>query len=152
MNHYTPEKLVSLEIPAVTLEKLAPSIGAMSIHQRIKERREALGLSMEALGERVGVVYQTIQQWEKEGGTAPKRGRLQKAAEALETTPEYLLFGDSAGDHDLKPSLSAPARTLVELVVSADARGLPAWQFESITAAMRIMVNQLDQDALGDGD
>lgn len=68
----------------------------MNIHRRIKERRIKLGLTMEALGELVGVVWQTVQQWEKEkGGTAPKRERLQQVATALNTTPEYLLFGTS---------------------------------------------------------
>ncbi|MBR8027811.1 helix-turn-helix transcriptional regulator [Burkholderia cenocepacia] len=116
----------------------------MTIHRRIKERREALGLSMEALGERVGVVWQTIQQWEKEvGGTAPKRERLQKAAEALETTPEYLLFGDRGAEVTGDDKLSPAAQMLIDLVRSADANGLPAYQFESLGAALRILANQI---------
>jgi transcriptional regulator with XRE-family HTH domain len=68
-----------------------------SIHQRIKKRREALGLSMQGLADLVGVAaWQTVQQWEKEGGTAPKRDRLEAVAKALQTTPETLLFGDEA--------------------------------------------------------
>lgn len=71
----------------------------MNIHRRIKERRVKLGLSMEALANLAGAsAWQTVQQWEKEedkGGTAPKRERLKKVAVALETTPEYLLFGAS---------------------------------------------------------
>ncbi|RQZ58130.1 XRE family transcriptional regulator [Burkholderia cepacia] len=128
----------------------------MTIHQRIKERREALGLSMEALGERVGVVWQTVQQWEREnGGTAPKRERLQKVADALETTPEYLSFGEkggvTAGTVQI-PALSEPARVLVDLVCAADAKGLPSYQFASIAAALRILVNQLDHETLAAGD
>lgn len=77
----------------MTLENLADSIAGMNIHRRIRERREQLGLSMQALAARVGVsAWQTVQQWEKEdGGTAPKRERLKRVAEALQTTPEYLL-------------------------------------------------------------
>lgn len=68
----------------------------MSIHQRIKQRREELGLSMQALADLVGVsAWQTIQQWEKENGTAPKRERLAAVAQALQTTPETLLFGQA---------------------------------------------------------
>lgn len=91
-----PEKLVTLEFPVVTLENLAPTMRAMNIHRRIRERREALGLSMQALAKLVQVrAWQTVQQWEKEdGGTAPKRERLAAVAVALQTTPEYLLFGD----------------------------------------------------------
>lgn len=71
----------------------------MNIHRRIKQRREELGLSMQSLSKLVGVkAWQTIQQWEKEdGGTAPKRDRLVEVAAALQTTPEYLLFGDIGG-------------------------------------------------------
>nr|WP_224031204.1 XRE family transcriptional regulator [Paraburkholderia caribensis] len=66
----------------------------------MRERREAAGLSMQALAERVGVrAWQTVQQWEREpGGTAPRRERLRAVADALKTTPEYLLFGQSASD------------------------------------------------------
>ncbi|SDV49790.1 XRE family transcriptional regulator [Chitinasiproducens palmae] len=72
----------------------------MSIHSRIKQLREANGLSMEALAKRVGVsAWQTVQQWEREEkGTAPKRARLQAVADALGTTPEYLLVGDAGAE------------------------------------------------------
>jgi Predicted transcriptional regulator len=89
------ENPVAQENPAMTQENLADTIPRMNIHKRIKERRELLGLSMEALAALVGVkAWQTVQQWEKEeGGTAPKRERLKAVADALKTTPEYLLFG-----------------------------------------------------------
>jgi DNA-binding XRE family transcriptional regulator len=45
------------------------------IHHRIKRLRLEKKLSMEALADKVGVTWQTIQQWEK--NTAPKRLRLQ---------------------------------------------------------------------------
>jgi phage repressor protein C with HTH and peptisase S24 domain len=62
-----------------------------TIHTRIAKRRAELGLSYEALGELLGVSWQTVQQWEKD--TAPKRTRLADVAKALQTTPEYLLIG-----------------------------------------------------------
>ena len=66
----------------------------MSIHQRIRERRLALGLpSHQALADLVGVSWQTVQLWEKEGGTAPNRGRIKKVAEVLGVTPEWLQHG-----------------------------------------------------------
>lgn len=71
----------------------------MSIHKRIKQRRETLGLTMEEVATALGVKWQTIQQWEKADGTAPKRTRLEQVAIALLTTPEYLLYGtDAAGE------------------------------------------------------
>lgn len=66
-----------------------------TIHSRIKQRRLFLGLSMEKLAEEIGVkAWQTIQQWEKEGGTAPKRDRLEATARALQTTSKWLMFGE----------------------------------------------------------
>lgn len=91
------EKPATQENPATTQEILVGKIAAMNIHRRIKEKREELGLTMQALAALVGVkAWQTVQQWEKEiDGTAPKRDRLKAVADALKTTPEYLLFGDS---------------------------------------------------------
>lgn len=67
----------------------------MSIHKRIKESRLALHLSMEALAKLVGVKsWQTVQQWEKEGGTAPKRMRLDQVAKVLNVTSDYLSTGN----------------------------------------------------------
>lgn len=70
----------------------------MTIHARIKHRREYLKLSMEQLAALVGVkAWQTVQQWEKDGGTSPKRERLAAVAHALRTTPQWLMFGEDAG-------------------------------------------------------
>ncbi len=66
----------------------------MTIHDRIYQLRTASRLSQEALGEIVGVSYQTVQQWEK-GKTAPSRKRVDDVAKALNTSVEYLLFGTS---------------------------------------------------------
>lgn len=63
------------------------------IHSRIKELREQRGLSMEALAKLIGVSWQTVQQWERPDGTAPKRTRLEQAAQALGTTTTYLMTG-----------------------------------------------------------
>jgi SOS-response transcriptional repressor LexA len=66
----------------------------MNIHQRIKARRLELQMSMQELAEKVGVSsWQTVQQWEKDGGTAPKRERLDAVATALKVSKEWLSFG-----------------------------------------------------------
>lgn len=52
---------------------------------------------MKELAEKVGVsAWQTVQQWEKADGTAPKRARLEAVANALKTTPAYLTYGPGA--------------------------------------------------------
>lgn len=69
-----------------------------SIHDRIKERRTALKLSMEDLAAKVDArSWQTVQQWEKQGGTAPSRKRLPLVAKALDVSVNWLLTGDIDG-------------------------------------------------------
>ena len=68
----------------------------MSINKRIKERRLAMGLtSHKALADLVGVTWQTVQQWEKEGGTAPNRSRIDAVASALGVSAEWLRTGNA---------------------------------------------------------
>lgn len=77
----------------MTQDCLVSNLARMSdIHARIKQLREGLGLSMEMLAEKVGVSWQTVQQWEN-GKTAPKRKRLDDVAEVLGTTSDFLMFG-----------------------------------------------------------
>lgn len=76
----------------------------MGINQRIKAAREAKGWSMEQLAKRVSEIegaskvlaWQTVQQWEKAGGTAPKMKRLEAVASALDTDVMTLLGQRSA--------------------------------------------------------
>lgn len=103
---------------------------------------------MDALAQRVGVVWQTVQQWEKEpGGTAPSRRRLEKVAEALDTTPEYLVFGDASQSHgdviDIS-GLSQPARDVIEAIIRADKAGEPSTTF---TLMLRMLPD--DDEAVG---
>lgn len=65
----------------------------MTIHERIRQRREDMQMSQEALARLTGVTKGNVSSWEK-GRAAPNRGRLQKVAEALRTTPEWLMFGE----------------------------------------------------------
>lgn len=52
-------------------------------------------ITMQALAKLIPIrAWQTIQQWEREDGTAPKRERLKAVAEALQTSEGWLLFGD----------------------------------------------------------
>ena len=75
-----------------------------SIHSRIKSRRLELGLSMQELAKKAGVsAWQTVQQWEKEGGSAPLRARLQSVADALKCEPEFLLYGRQARPDAIDP-------------------------------------------------
>jgi transcriptional regulator with XRE-family HTH domain len=54
--------------------------------------------SHKALADLCGVSWQTVQQWEKEGGTAPKRDRIEAVAKALGVTTEWLQTGQDLGN------------------------------------------------------
>lgn len=67
----------------------------MSINKLIKEGRLKLGLTEEQFGQLFDVSRGTIQQWEKEGGTAPNRKRQPLVAKALGLTIAQLMSGNA---------------------------------------------------------
>lgn len=67
----------------------------MSINKLIKQGRERLGLTEEAFGKLFDVSRGTVQQWEKEGGTAPNRKRQPLVAKALGLTVAQLMSGNA---------------------------------------------------------
>ncbi|MEJ7685657.1 MAG: helix-turn-helix transcriptional regulator [Variovorax sp.] len=83
-------------------EKLA----GMTIHENIKQARLAKGWSMERLAEEVSkaeglskvLAWQTVQQWEREGGTAPKRKRLDVVAKLLNLGAAQMISLAGSGD------------------------------------------------------
>lgn len=76
-----------------------------TIHERIRQKRMAKNLSMAELAKICDVSWQTVQLWEKT--TAPKRARLQKVAEALGTSADYLLWGEKAPADGVQEALTA---------------------------------------------
>lgn len=88
--------------------------GMASIHSKIRAHRKHLGMSQTDLAELCGVSsWQTVQQWEKEGGTAPKRTRLDLVASSLGVTKEYLLDDSLSVCLDQKKSTT---KQVVEIV------------------------------------
>lgn len=57
----------------------------------IRGRRLALGLTEQQLADKVGVTRAAVQQWEREGGTAPRRSKNEAVAEALGISVAELL-------------------------------------------------------------
>ncbi len=103
-----------------------------TIHELIKSAREAKGWSMEALAERISaaeglakpLAWQTVQQWEKEGGTAPKRGRLEVVAKLLDIDMIQLVGGAAKTRLiDLENNPDYPAIRRVSFKLSAGASG-----------------------------
>lgn len=63
----------------------------MSIGKRIKDRRKQLGLTQDELADRVKTTKQTIYKYEKGIVTNLPSDRIEQLANALETTPAYLM-------------------------------------------------------------
>lgn len=115
MNRIVLENLAYTRKICVAAIKSCRHSVEMSIHQRIRDRRIALGItSYKALGALVGVSWQTVQLWEKDGGTAPNRSHMPAVVAALKTTSEWLSFGtgqevvdDHGPSHTAKTSIPA---------------------------------------------
>ena len=96
----------------------------MSIHATIRSHRLRLGMTEQQLADRVGVTRAAVQQWEREGGTAPRRSKQQDVANALEISLAELLgaappAGEIAATHgEMLPTpatwVGAPVRALAE--------------------------------------
>lgn len=71
----------------------------MTIGGRIHELRTARGLTMEELGQKVGVGKGTIKKYENGLIKNIPSDKIESLAEALDTTPEYLM-GWADGEHD----------------------------------------------------
>jgi SOS-response transcriptional repressor LexA len=67
----------------------------MTIHRLIREGRQRLGMSEQQFADAVGVSRGAVQQWEKPGGTAPKRSNQPRVAELLGLSVAELLSGGS---------------------------------------------------------
>jgi DNA-binding XRE family transcriptional regulator len=71
-------------------------IDAKAFGERLAERRDALGMTQDALGRAVGYTQQTIQGLEI--GKTKRPGRIVDLAVALQTSIEWLLYGEGSGD------------------------------------------------------
>lgn len=63
------------------------------IGQRIRAKRITAGFNRSELARKVEVTPQAVQQWE-EGVTSPRGKNLRKVADFLNTTPQYIQYGD----------------------------------------------------------
>jgi transcriptional regulator with XRE-family HTH domain len=82
----------------------------MSIHQQIKAGRVRLGMNEQQFADAVGVSRGAVQQWEKEGGTAPRRKNQPAVAKLMGITVAELMGGDvePSEDQAAQPATQAP--------------------------------------------
>ena len=64
---------------------------AKQVGERVKERRTELNLTMPELGKRIGVNKSTIQRYEADGVDPKRTMIINGLADALLTTPEWLI-------------------------------------------------------------
>ena len=84
----------------------------MSLGESIHAARKAAGLSQEALGERLGVVSQTVSKWER-GESAPDAALLVPLADAFGVSLDRL-FGRTPSDGEMDQALIAWLRPKTE--------------------------------------
>ena len=69
----------------------------MEMGKKIYTLRTQKGLTLEELGNMVGVGKSTVRKWENGMIANMKRDKIMKVSEALGTTPEYLMGWDESG-------------------------------------------------------
>ena len=63
----------------------------MDVGQKIKALREEKGMTLEELGDKVGVGKSTVRKWETGIIANMRRDKIAKIADALGTSPAYLM-------------------------------------------------------------
>ena len=66
----------------------------MSIHKLMREGRLRLKMTEEQFADALGVTRSAVQQWEREGGTAPNRQKQPKVAKLLGLSVAQLMSGE----------------------------------------------------------
>lgn len=92
---------------------------------RIRDRREAVGLTHKQVADKFGITQSAISQWES-GATAPKPDQLPLLADALNTSIHYILTGE-AGVRQISdataPSISVIRESPLTVPVFGTVRG-----------------------------
>lgn len=77
----------------------------MDVGQKIKALREEKGMTLEQLGDKVGVGKSTVRKWETGIIANMRRDKIAKIADALGTSPAYLMGWDNNNYQDTQPVL-----------------------------------------------
>ena len=88
----------------------------MSVGERIKLLRKALGLNRKSFGNRIGRAYRTIQDWER-GVNQPTISTVNRIARIFGVNPDWLLKGE--GEMFLGKSNAKLIHDIIELPIIA---------------------------------
>lgn len=110
-------------------------------------------MTQQQLAKAAGVAYQSVQEWEREGGTAPSRKRLPKVAQALGVTAPELLYGDASTPQRIEqvPATYDTAQNAREEILLHLYRGLFGLQQARLIQGLRALfdANQITRKELG---
>lgn len=106
----------------------------------IKSRRMELNLTLEQVGDLVGVGKSTVRKWETGDIENMKRDKIVKLAKALRVSPSYIM-----GIEDEQPQIETlPVKKIP--VVSKISAGLPIYSEENLIDYIYFATNKLNSD------
>ena len=106
----------------------------------IKSRRKELNLTLEQVGDLVGVGKSTVRKWETGDIENMKRDKIVKLAKALRVSPSYIM-----GIEEEQPQLETlPVKKIP--VVSRISAGLPIYSEENLIDYIYFATNKLNSD------
>lgn len=83
-----------MRLLCILILELKSEVRAMNIGKNIKSRRIDLDLTLEEVAKIVGVSRQTIQRYESGVIASIPSDKIEKLAQALNTTPAFVMFGN----------------------------------------------------------
>jgi transcriptional regulator with XRE-family HTH domain len=85
----------------------------MEMHEKIKMLRKQHGLTLQDVGDAVGVGKSTVRKWEIGDIANMKRDKIAALAAALHTTPGYLMGWEDEAGNKTRPPLSERAQAII---------------------------------------
>ena len=112
----------------------------------IKTRRKELGITLEDIGNYVGVSKGTVQRWETGSISNMRRDRIKKLSEILKISPDILL-GDAVAE-DAVAKENAGTSTVRIPVIGTVAAGIPITAQEDITGWEEVPAEWVKNDTV----
>ncbi|UXR50973.1 LexA family protein [Staphylococcus simulans] len=106
----------------------------------IKSRRKELNLTLEQVGNLVGVGKSTVRKWETGDIENMKRDKIVKLAKALRVSPSYIM----GIEEDQPQPVTLPVKKIP--VVSKISAGLPIYSEENLIDYIYFATNKLNSD------
>jgi len=92
----------------------------MEMGQKIKKIREEKGMTLEELGDKVGVGKSTVRKWENGIISNMRRDKISKLANALDVSPAYLMGWDTTEKSNHEEISKADLMEQIEILLGSD--------------------------------